>query len=128
APSLYLSISPSSPPPRHPLTRPPPLPLITQGGWLMTRVLRSLAAYLRASLAVMFQYRGEIVLWALWGVVYPLVAMAMWRAAIEGAPNGQAIQGLDAGDFAAYFLLTMVVGHVATAWDVYEMGYLVRTG
>lgn len=94
----------------------------------MTRVLRSLAAYLRASLAVMFQYRGEIVLWALWGVVYPLVAMAMWRAAIEGAPNGQAIQGLDAGDFAAYFLLTMVVGHVATAWDVYEMGYLVRTG
>lgn len=76
----------------------------------------------------MFQYRGEILLWALWGVVYPAVALAMWRAAIAGAPGGHSIRGFAAADFAAYFLLTMIVGHVATAWDVFEMGYLVRTG
>jgi ABC-2 type transport system permease protein len=51
----------------------------------------------------------------------------MWAAAIRGAP-GQTIQGLDPRDFAAYFLLTMIVGHVSAAWDIFEMGYLVRTG
>lgn len=93
----------------------------------MKRVLRAFRAYLWAALAVMFQYRGEMVLWAVWGVVYPAVAMAMWRAAIAGA-GGHDIRGFAAGDFAAYFLLTMVVGHVSAAWDVFEMGYLVRTG
>lgn len=88
----------------------------------------AMPAYLRASLATMLQYRGEVVLWAFWGVVYPAVALAMWSAALAGAPGGQAIKGFGRGDFAAYFLLTMVVGHVCTAWDVYEMGYLVRTG
>lgn len=97
-----------------------------QGGIAhFTRVFRT---YMSASLATMFQYRGEIVLWAAWGVVYPAVAMSMWRAAIAGSADGREIRGFEAGDFAAYFLLTMVVGHAATAWDVFEMGYMVRTG
>ncbi len=94
----------------------------------MMRITRALAAYTQASLATMFQYRGEMVLWALWGVVYPAVAMAMWRAAIGGTSAGQDIGGFDARDFAAYFLLTMIVGHASSAWDVFEMGYLVRSG
>jgi ABC-2 type transport system permease protein len=85
-------------------------------------------AYLRLSLAVMFQYRGEIFLWAIWGVVYPAVAMAMWSAAVAGSPNGRTIGHFGPHEFAAYFLLTMIIGHVCTAWDVYEMGHLVRTG
>lgn len=85
-------------------------------------------AYWRISLASMFQYRGEIVLWALWGVVYPAVAIAMWSAAVPASPDGHNIQGFAPGDFAAYFLLTMIVGHVCTAWDLYEMGYLVQSG
>lgn len=94
----------------------------------MTRPLSAIPAYLRLSLGAMLQYRGEIVLWAVWGVVYPAVAMAMWGAAVEGKPGGEDIGGYGRHQFAAYFLLTMVVGHICTAWDVYEMGYLVRTG
>ncbi len=85
-------------------------------------------AFLKMSLATMFQYRGEIALWAIWGVVYPSVAMAMWAAAVAGSPDGQTIRGFAPRDFAAYFWLTMVVGHATTAWDVYEMGYFVQTG
>lgn len=92
------------------------------------RLWRALPAFMRVSMATMFQYRGEMVLWAVWGVVYPAVAMAMWRAAIAGSADGTEIRGFTAADFAAYFLLTMVVGHAATAWDVFEMGYLVRSG
>jgi ABC-2 type transport system permease protein len=85
------------------------------------------SAFLRASIATMLQYRGEMVLWAIWGVVYPAVAMAMWAAAVSGSPAGN-IHGMDARDFAAYFLFMMVVGHVTTAWDIFEMGWMVRTG
>lgn len=94
----------------------------------MMSLPRAISAHLQASLSTMLQYRGELILWAIWGVVYPAVAMAMWAAAVKGAPGGEQIQGMDARDFAAYFLLTMITGHVVAAWDIFEMGYLVRTG
>ncbi len=94
----------------------------------MRAVLHAMPAFMRASLATMLQYRGEIVLWAVWGVVYPAVAMAMWSAAVRGSPTGGAIGGYTPPEFAAYFLLTMVVGHLSTAWDIYEMGYMVQSG
>lgn len=94
----------------------------------MRIVLSAMPAFLRQSFATMFQYRGEIVLWAIWGVVYPAVSMAMWSAAVHGSPNGQMIGRFTARDFAGYFWLTMVIGHITTAWDVYQFGYEVRSG
>lgn len=94
----------------------------------MKAILSAMPALLRLSLAEMFQYRGEIVLWAVWGVVYPAVGIAMWSAAVAGKADGTQIHGYGAPDFAAYFLLTMIVGHLCTSWDVYEMGHLVRKG
>lgn len=94
----------------------------------MRNVLAAMPAYLRQSLATMLQYRGEIVLWAVWGVAYPLVAMAAWSAAVRGSASGTEIRGMTAADFNAYFLLSMIVGHICTAWNIYEMGYLVRSG
>ncbi len=94
----------------------------------MKTLIFAMPAFFRRSVAVMIQYRGEMLLWAFWGVVYPAVAMAMWSAAIAGKQGGGDIRGFSSGDFAAYFLLTMIVGHLCTAWDVYEMGYFVRTG
>lgn len=95
----------------------------------MTTLLRAFPAFMRCSLAVMFHYRGEIILWAVWGVVYPAVATALWSAAAAGRVDGaNGIGGFGARDFAAYFLVTMVVGHFCTAWDLYEMGWYVQSG
>lgn len=93
----------------------------------MTRVARVFAAHLRAGVGVMLQYRGEILLWAVWGLVNPAVLYAMWSAAAESNPDATAA-GLTRGQFAAYYFVIMIVGHFATAWDVYEVGYLIRTG
>src|SRR5438270_5212735 len=90
----------------------------------MSRILAAMPTMLRTSIATMLQYRGEIILWALWGLIFPAVSIAMWTAAGKGKP----LAGFGPGDIAAYFLLTMVVGHLITAWDVHNMGYLVRTG
>lgn len=87
----------------------------------------ALQSLMRNSIATMIQYRGEVALWALWGIVYPIVSLAMWSAAIAGS-GGQSLAGYDVRAFAAYFMLSMVVSHLITAWDAYEFGYLVRSG
>lgn len=94
----------------------------------MRSLLRAFAAYFREDLATMVQYRGESFLWAIWGVVYPAVALAMWSAATHGSDTPGAIGAYDSRAFAAYFLLSMVVGHLTAAWDAYEMGWLIRGG
>lgn len=93
----------------------------------MTPLLRAVLVLGRTSIAEMIQYRSEVALWALWGIVYPAVALTMWNAALEGSP-GNALSGFGPREFAAYFLLTMIAGHLTGAWDAWEMGYLVRTG
>jgi ABC-2 type transport system permease protein len=93
----------------------------------MMRVLRAFAAYHRAGVQVMFHYRAEIVLWAIWGLVNPAVLYAMWSAAAASNPD-QTAAGMTRGQFAAYYFVVMIVGHVSAAWDVYEMGYLIRSG
>jgi ABC-2 type transport system permease protein len=92
------------------------------------RLSRALPALGRNSVAIMFQYRGEIVLWAMWGVVYPAVALAMWSAAIPAGSASGNIRGYSQNDFAGYFLLNMIVGHFSAAWDAFDLGYMVRSG
>ena len=93
----------------------------------MRVIARSFSAYLRAAIATMLQYRGEIVLWAIWGLINPAVLYAIWSAAAESNPD-QTLAGFDRGQFAAYYLCIMIIGHFTTAWDAYELGYLIRSG
>jgi ABC-2 type transport system permease protein len=93
----------------------------------MTTLFRAFPAFLRVYIGVMLQYRGEIILWAIWGLVNPAVLFAMWSAAAEGRPDNE-IAGFSKGELAAYYFTIMIIGHVTTAWDTYEMGYRIRSG
>jgi ABC-2 type transport system permease protein len=93
----------------------------------MNRVLRALAALFKANCATMLQYRGEIFLWAVWGLVNPAVLYAMWSAAADSRPGGT-VAGFTQGQLAAYYFMVMLLGHFATAWDAYDMGFQVRSG
>lgn len=86
--------------------------------------LRTYPALLRVAWSNMFQYRVEMMIWAVWGMVYPLVALAVWSA----ASKDRTIAGLDQADFAAYFLLLMIFSHITMSWDIYEFQYLVQSG
>jgi ABC-2 type transport system permease protein len=90
-------------------------------------VLRSFAAFLRAAVGTMLQYRGEIILWAIWGLINPAVLYAIWSAAAESNVD-QTLAGFSRGQFAAYYFCIMIIGHFTTAWDAYELGYLIRSG
>lgn len=93
----------------------------------MMRVLRAYFAFLRAGTSVMFHYRGEVLLWAVWGIVNPAVLYAMWSSVAESNANA-AVAGFSVGEIAAYYFVIMIIGHFTTAWDIYEIGYLIRSG
>lgn len=94
----------------------------------MKHVISAMPTLLRVEIANMLQYRAEIALWAAWGIVSPAVLMAVWTAAAAASKNPGHIGSLSTGEMLAYFLMTMIVGHLGTAWDIYEMGWRVRTG
>lgn len=88
---------------------------------------RAIAAMLRVNIANMIQYRAEILLWSVWGIVNPTVLYVMWASAAGGSDDGT-VAGLDRNGVATYYFSIMIVGHITAAWDVYEMSYHVRKG
>ena len=87
-------------------------------------------ANLKMATAVMTQYRFAVLIWAIWGFVGPMISLAVWNAA--AASRGGVISSQTAtftqADFAAYFLIYMIVSHFTMSWDMFEFSYGVRQG
>lgn len=89
-------------------------------------------ANLRVSIASMLQYRFAILIWALWGFIGPLISLAVWAAA-SSAQGGAIVNKTTgatfaSGDFAAYFLVLMIFGHLTMSWDAFEFAARVQNG
>lgn len=85
---------------------------------------RCFKAYFRMAMASMVQYRTAMAIWALWGLVNPLISLAVWTAAAGGSRIGN----YNSQDFATYFLVLMVVDHICMSWDTFDFSYQVRNG
>lgn len=93
--------------------------------------IRMYRASLKIAVASMLQYRMEILIWAIWGFVAPLISLAVWNAAAI-ARGGTISNGVGAtfkqADFASYFLVSMIFNHIMMSWDAFEFAYRVRDG
>lgn len=89
-----------------------------------TFLARVYLALMTVGWANMWQYRMEMAIWTVWGIVHPLVALAVWTA----AAHGRSIAGYTSSDFASYFLLLMIIGHLSMSWDAFEFSWAVRSG
>jgi hypothetical protein len=76
----------------------------------MVRVARAL---LVSQVALMGEYRAEIALWALSGLL-PFIMLALWRQAPAGAALGLGPEGLD-----RYFLSAFLVRQFSVVWVVF---------
>jgi ABC-2 type transport system permease protein len=76
----------------------------------MVRVARAL---LVSQVALMGEYRAEIALWALSGLL-PFIMLALWRQAPAGAALGLGLEGLD-----RYFLSAFLVRQFSVVWVVF---------
>ncbi|MFN8440523.1 MAG: ABC-2 family transporter protein [Caldilineaceae bacterium] len=84
------------------------------------------AAQLKTSLAVQFQYRMSLAIWMIGRVVQPLIYLVVWTTVAHA--RGGEVNGYDAGGFAAYFIMQMIVSQATFSWIMWEYDYIIRTG
>lgn len=84
------------------------------------------AAQLRTSLAVQFQYRASLVIWMIGRIVQPLIYLIVWTTVADA--RGGEVNGYDAGGFAAYFIMQMIVTQATFSWIMWEYDYTIRSG
>jgi ABC-2 type transport system permease protein len=87
------------------------------------REARMFPTMLRVGFSALMAYRGEVFIWIL-TTTMPLIMYAMWSTIAREAPIGR----FDEKTFAAYFLSTLVVRQLASAWIVWELNYTIRNG
>ena len=68
----------------------------------------------RTDLAVQFQYRAAMAIWLIGRVVDALVFLSVWTA-VAHSQGGQ-VGDFSTGDFAAYYIVMMMVGHLTFTW------------
>jgi ABC-2 type transport system permease protein len=81
---------------------------------------------LRTGIATMLQYRGSLVIWLVGNVLEPLVYLVVWTTVSRS--TGGAVGGYDARDFAAYYIVLMLVNQATFTWVMYEFDYRIREG
>jgi len=87
-------------------------------------VIKRYAALIRNAWLVDLQYRASIVLWLLWGVTEPAIALGIWWAiAGDGSVGGYA-----RADFARYFFAVMLINQLTIAWDSWYLDRWIRDG
>ena len=74
----------------------------------------------------MLQYRAALVIWLIGHVLDPLIYLVVWSAVSRS--QGRQRRGYSTAEFAAYFILLMLVNHATYTWIMYEYEYRVRHG
>ena len=80
----------------------------------------------KTTFASMVQYRASLVIWMISHVLEPLVYLIVWSAV--SATSGGIVGNYTTQEFAAYFIVLMLVNHVTYTWIMYEFEYRVREG
>jgi ABC-2 type transport system permease protein len=90
-------------------------------GWIRLYVQQ-----FKTTFASMLQYRASLVIWMIGHVLEPLVYLIVWTTVSN--TGGGSVGGYTTADFAAYYILLMLVNHVTYTWIMYEYEYRVREG
>jgi ABC-2 type transport system permease protein len=80
----------------------------------------------RTTLAIQLQYRASLVIWLIGQVLGPLVTLSVWTAVSRSGAGSAG--GYRPADFAAYFIVLMIVNHLTFTWIMFELEYRVRHG
>ncbi len=97
----------------------------------MTYWISIYCSNLKMAIAQMLAYRFAILIWAVWGFVGPLISLAVWTAVTssnKSGVTGGSGQQFSQADFAAYYLLFMIFGHLTMSWDAFEFASRIQDG
>ena len=91
-------------------------------------LLRLYAQQFKTTFASMVQYRASLFIWMIAQVLEPLIYLVVWATVANGNIAGGSVGGYSARDFAAYYLVFMLVNQVTYTWIMFEYEYRVRHG
>ena len=83
-------------------------------------------AEIRAALLIQLQYRAAFAIWLLEMIIEPVVYLVVWSTVARA--RGGEVGGFSPEDFAAYFIVFMLVNHFTYSWTFYVFEERVRTG
>lgn len=92
----------------------------------MIRLLKVYRAQTRLTSAVQLQYRVALVIWLIGLVLQPVMYLVVWSTVARS--SGGHVGGYRGSDFAAYFIVLMIVNHLTFSWVVYGMDDRIRRG
>jgi ABC-2 type transport system permease protein len=92
----------------------------------MKALLELYGQQFKTTLAAMFQYRASLLIWMIGHVLEPLVYLVVWS--VVSNSGGGSVGDYTTREFAAYFILLMLVSGVTYTWIMYEFEYRVRHG
>ncbi|MCX6017338.1 MAG: ABC-2 family transporter protein [Chloroflexi bacterium] len=77
--------------------------------------------------AEQWQYRANLLMYLAYWVVFPIVYLTVWSAIANGAPSGM-VQGMNARDFAAYYLTLLAVDLATTSVSIHMLASKIQDG
>jgi len=80
----------------------------------------------KTTAATMLAYRASLMIWTIGQVLEPLVYLIVWS--IVSNNQGGSLGDYTTRQFAAYYLLLMLINQVTYTWVMYEFDYLIREG
>jgi ABC-2 type transport system permease protein len=83
-------------------------------------------AQFKTTIAEQFQYRGALVIWLIGLILEPVIYLSVWSTVARS--QGGSVDGFTAADFAAYYLVALVVSQATFTWIMWEMEYWIRQG
>jgi ABC-2 type transport system permease protein len=89
----------------------------------MPRIWRAQA---RNALTIQFQYRISLFIWMIGLVLNPLVFLVVWTTVAHAV--GGSVGGYSTHDFAAYYIVLMIVDHITFTWVIFNAEYRIREG
>lgn len=92
----------------------------------MIRHAKVYRAQFRNTMAIQLQYRVALVIWLISLVLQPVIYLVVWSTV--AASSGGSVGGYSRSDFAAYFIVLMLVNHLTFTWVIYGMDVRIRQG
>jgi ABC-2 type transport system permease protein len=80
----------------------------------------------KTTIATMFAYRASLLIWMIGQILEPLVYLIVWS--IVANSNGGSVGSYTTREFAAYYILLMLVNQITYTWVMYEYEWRIRHG
>ncbi len=80
----------------------------------------------KTTFATMLQYRASLFIWMIGQVLEPLIYLVVWTTV--SASRGGSVGDFTSGQFAAYYIVFMLVNQMTYTWIMWEYEYRIREG